>query len=186
MNTEVPIIDSALSLEEALAGISIPPDIRDDLTIIHIPYVSFDDKLHQGQLVLHVDDAVEVHEIFLEILKLRFPIEHSIPMSAYDWDDEKSMRSNNTSAFNYRVVYGTDQVSNHSKGLAIDINTRLNPCTAIDGTLQPANGTYDPSVPGTLTPESPVVKLFTDRGWRWLGHRERKDWQHFDKSSAKI
>ena len=181
MNPEAPIIDSALSLEEALSGILIPPDIRDDLTLIDIEYISFDEKLHRGQLVLHIDLAQEAQEIFGEILKLRFPIEHAIPICTYDWDDEESMRSNNTSAFNYRVIYGTTEVSNHSRGCAIDINTRLNPCIAIDGRLQPANGSHDPNIPGTLTHDSPVVKLFTDRGWRWLGHRERKDWQHFDK-----
>ena len=182
MQTDLPIIDSSLSLDEALTGIVIPPDVRDDLTIIDVRYISFDNQLHQGQLVVHVDVANEAKDIFDEILKLRFPIEHAIPICAYNWDDEQSMRTNNTSAFNYRVIYGTTQVSNHSRGLAIDINTRLNPCTAIDGTLQPANGSHDPEIPGTLTADSLIVKLFIDRGWRWLGHRERKDWQHFDKT----
>lgn len=37
-------------------------------------------------------------------------------------NDNKSMSANNTSAFNYRVISGTKKLSNHSYGLAIDIN----------------------------------------------------------------
>ena len=177
-----PIIDSALNLTEALSGSDISPNIRETLSLINVQYISFDGMLHQGQLVVHKNIAEEVQGIFKEMCVLRFPIEHAIPICRFGCDDETSMRANNTSAFNYRVIHGTNEPSNHSQGLAIDVNPLLNPCIAIDETLQPATSSYDPAKPGTLTPHSPVVELFTSRGWRWLGYRERKDWQHFDIS----
>jgi hypothetical protein len=142
-------------------------------------------------MIVHKNVADELNVIFKEILEVGFPIASVIPMATFGadlknggWDDEASMSVNNTSAFNYRPIFGTDIVSNHARGLAIDINPLLNPCTAIDGTIQPANGVYDPTKPGTLTPECEVVRIFEMHGWRWLGRRERKDWQHFDKAGA--
>jgi peptidoglycan L-alanyl-D-glutamate endopeptidase CwlK len=184
-------LDSAMNFEEALTGLEIPESIKNSLQLVTVGYSSFDGELHEGQLIIHKNVAAEISEIFDELLKIRYPFTSIIPMAHYGpdpvyggWDDEKSMSVNNTSAFNYRPIFGTDIVSNHSRGLAIDINPLLNPCTAIDGTLQPANGVYDLTKLGTLTPESEAVKIFTSRGWRWLGFRERKDWQHFDKADA--
>ena len=184
MNAFGPIIDSSLSLKEALGERDIPLGIKETLTIIEVTYISFDDLLHQGQILLHRNVATEIQEIFMELCALRFPIQQAIPIIKYDWDDETSMSANNTSAFNYREIHGTNQISNHARGLAIDINPLLNPCQAIDGTIQPATAIYDPSRPGTIKPDDEIVFLFTSRGWRWLGYRERKDWQHFDKASA--
>jgi hypothetical protein len=183
MNEEI-LIDSSMTLEEALAGVEIPEHIRESLVLVDIPYVSFDGRMHKGQLVVHKNVAEEVVEIFQKISATGFPIQHAIPIVTYHWDDEVSMSDNNTSAFNYRVIHCTDQVSNHSRGLAIDINPLFNPCNAIDGTIQPAAGVYDPSRAGTIRPDDEIVSIFTSRGWRWLGHRERKDWQHFDKADA--
>jgi peptidoglycan L-alanyl-D-glutamate endopeptidase CwlK len=175
-----PIIDSAMNLQEALAGIEIPANIKNSLTIIEVQYISFDELLHQGQLVLHKDLTNEVIEIFKEIVRLRFPIQHVIPIVAYAWDDEASMSANNTSAFNYRLIYATNTPSNHSYGRAIDINPLLNPYTAIDGSVQPQGATYEPARPGTIQHGDPLVSAFGDRGWHWLAER---DWQHFDKVS---
>ncbi len=177
-------IDSNMTLEEALAEIEIPRHIRELLKIVTISYVSFDDHIHEGQLVVHKNIADDVVEIFSAISKTGFPIHHAIPIVKYHWDDEASMSDNNTSAFNYRVIHGTSNLSNHSLGLAIDINPLFNPCYAIDGSVQPALGKYEPSKAGTIRPDDEIVSIFTSRGWRWLGHRERKDWQHFDKVDA--
>ena len=37
------------------------------------------------------------------------------------------MEADNTSCFNYRVVAGTNRVSKHGLGTAVDINPRENP-----------------------------------------------------------
>ena len=48
-------------------------------------------------------------------------------MNAYDGDDDASMEANNTSAFNDRNVVGTQSLSMHAYGAAIDINPVQNP-----------------------------------------------------------
>ncbi len=175
------IIDSSLNLEEGLGKLTIPVEIRTTLSIIDVEYISFDNLLHRGQIILHEEVAQEVQEIFKEICALRFPITHAIPVVHYDWDDDASMRENNTSAFNYRLIYNTDRLSNHSYGLAIDINPLLNPQFLRDGTTLPRDATHDPQVPGSFHVNEPVVSLFTSRGWDWGGTWEWPDWQHFAK-----
>ncbi len=177
-----PIIDSSMTLEEALQGINIPDRIKINLNLIDVQYFSFDNKLHQGQLVIHSKVVNEVVEIFEKIRELQFPILKVIPVSIYKWSDEVSMANNNTSAFNYRFIFGTERLSNHSYGLAIDINPLLNPYTQIDGIIVPRGGIYDVNKIGTITADSKIVELFKSHGWQWGGNWERKDWQHFDKN----
>jgi len=76
--------------------------------------------------------------------------------------------------------------SNHSYGIAIDINPQLNGlydhcvrfgpnCRLIRG------GPWRPGQPGTLTSESPIVKAMKAAGFRWGGEIEgnQKDFMHF-------
>ncbi|HWH07042.1 MAG TPA: M15 family metallopeptidase [Candidatus Paceibacterota bacterium] len=179
---ESPRIDCALTRAEALKGKEVPDDVRDSIELIDVTYISFDGALHQGQIIVHKDLVTEVIEIFEGLRALRFPIEKVVPVVAYDWDDNASMAANNSSAFNYRTVAGTDRLSNHSFGRAIDINPALNPYTQIDGLVMPPGAVYDPSRPGTFVTDSEAVRLFTDRGWTWGGTWiNTKDWQHFEK-----
>lgn len=172
------------TLEEALHGLEIPEEIRNDLVLIDLPYISFVGTEEIGQLVVHQDLESDLKAIFAELVALRFPIEKMIPIVAYDWDDERSMQDNNTSAFNYRLIIGTGEISNHSWGRAIDINPRLNPYHARDGNVYPYGAVLNPSVPGTITADSPVIPLFTSRGWVWGGTwKGREDYQHFQKEN---
>jgi len=172
-----------MTLEEALAGKEIPDEIRKTLTLVTVPYLSFDAAICEGQLVVHADLAREVQEIFSALGDLRFPIERMVPIIAYGWDDDASMAANNSSAFNHRFIAGTDRLSNHSYGRALDINPMQNPYTQRDGAVVPSGAAYDPSKPGTVTPE--IAAIFKARGWQWGGDWEgRKDWQHFEKSNG--
>lgn len=178
-----PIVDSALTREEALSGTRAPEEIRATLALVSIPYRSFDGHLHQGQLLIHQDLVEEVRDIFRDLLALSFPIAKVIPLSRYGWDDEASMQDNNSSAFNYRTIACTDRLSNHARGLAIDINPLLNPYTQHDGKIVPEGARHDPSVPGTLVAGSPAVEVFTQRGWDWGGlWTDAPDFQHFAKA----
>ncbi len=170
---------SPLSLDEALAGKEIPDEIRNALTLVDIPYISFAGETCQGQLVVHAKVAEEVQQLFRRLSETRFPIARIIPIVAYGWDDDASMAANNTSAFNYRRVHGTDRLSNHSYGSAIDINPALNPYTRSDGEVVPPGAIYDRERPGTITPA--IASLFKAYGWEWGGDWLRKDWQHFQK-----
>lgn len=170
-----------MTLEEALVGKEIPDDVRNTLALVNVRYLSFDGKEEEGQLVLHTDLAEEVRSIFDALKQQKFPIQKITPIVAYGWDDDASMASNNTSAFNYRVIFGTNRLSNHSYGRAIDINPLLNPYVrSVDNQTVPPGSTYDPLIPGTITKE--IAKLFKTRGWTWGGDwRTDTDWQHFEK-----
>lgn len=132
---------------------------------------------------MHSDIALNLKEIFNELLELKFPIEKVIPLVKYNWSDDKSMEDNNSSAFNYRVIYGTDRLSNHSYGRAIDINPKLNPYIPVDGNTFPKGATYNPNIPGTIIDNSEIIKAFISRGFEWGGNwTSLKDWQHFEKT----
>lgn len=169
-----------MSLDEALASKEIPNDIRKNLTLVDVKFFSFDKEVCEGQFVVHAEVAGEVREIFKKLLEIRFPIQRIVPVVAYEWDDDASMAANNSSAFNYRVIFGTDRLSNHSYGRAIDINPVQNPYILRNGTVMPAGARYDLTQLGTVTAE--VAELFKSRGWTWGGDwTDRKDWQHFEK-----
>lgn len=169
-----------MTLDEALAGKEIPSEIKNNLALIAVPYFSFSREVREGQLVVHTEVAQEVQEIFKKLLEIQFPIKQIVPVVAYDWDDDRSMADNNTSAFNYRLIFGTDRLSNHSYGRAVDINPVQNPYLQRDGKIVPPGARYDLAQPGTITAD--VVGLFTSYGWQWGGNwQEQKDYQHFEK-----
>ncbi len=173
-----------MSLDEALLGKEIPGDIRKNLALISVPYLSFGGEVREGELVVHAEVAEEVSAIFRKLLHMRFPIEQITPVVAYGWDDDASMAANNSSAFNYRVIFGTDRLSNHSYGRAIDINPVWNPYVQRDGAIVPQGAEYAPPVPGTVT--RGIADLFKSYGWNWGGDwNDRKDWQHFEKPILK-
>lgn len=175
------IIDSDYSIDEALNGIALPPGIKENLMLIEVQYYSFDKKLHQGQLVIHKDLCNDLIKIFKCIRDEHFPVAKVIPIVHYNWDDEKSMEDNNTSAFNYRFIAGTKKLSNHSKGMAIDINPLFNPYIRQE-LHQPKASVYDPERNGTITKSSFLVREFKQLGWDWGGSwKDRKDYQHFEK-----
>ncbi len=178
-----PIIDSDMNFEEAISGITFPDVIRESLAIVNVQYVSFDEQIHQGQLVVHRDLAEDVKERFAELLKIHFPIQKVIPIVYYGWDDEASMADNNTSGFNYRVILNTDRLSNHSFGRAIDINPAINPYNTNDGSVVPRGAIYDVKRPGTFIARTKAVSIFTSKGWEWGGSWTRPDWQHFEKGT---
>jgi peptidoglycan L-alanyl-D-glutamate endopeptidase CwlK len=176
------VIDSDMTFEEAIKGTKAPKEIIDSLTLIDVFYYSFDNKLHKGQLVINKELASEVTEIFEMMRATKFPIEKVIPISAYNWSDEASMEANNTSSFNYRTIAGTNRLSLHARGRAIDINPRLNPVVYEDGKIVPKNGKYDPKELGTFHPTHPIVLELKKLGWRWGGDfKSYKDYHHFDK-----
>lgn len=170
------------SLDDALVGCVVPEDIRTTLALVSVPFYSFEGDIQSGQLVVHQDLTKDIHTIFDALLAMRFPIQHIVPIAAFNWDDNASMKANNTSAFNYRYIVGTSELSNHSFGRAIDINPFQNPYYARTGMVYPHGAIYDIDAPGTIRADGEVVTLFKKLGWVWLGEREEhKDYQHFEK-----
>lgn len=185
-----PILDSNMTINEALNGVSedCPKKIRDRQVLLNVDYLGFDENHHRGQIVIDMDLAKEVADVFEIAFKEKFPIYSMIPISDKKfrkdnmWDDELSMQANNTSCFNYRAIIGKKKLSNHALGRAIDINPLVNPYIK-GGLILPRGSKYDPKAPGTLTGDHPVTRAFIARGWEWGGNwTSLKDYQHFEKS----
>lgn len=175
------IIDSKMTFKEAIKGTKAPQEIIDQLTLLDVQYLSKDGKIHQGQLVINKAVKDDVEAMFKFMLDEKFVIEKVIPIVKYGWSDDRSMEDNNTSSFNYRKIAGSDKISNHALGRAVDINTRWNPAVHPDR-VSPKNGKYNPKARGTLTAGCAVTKKFKSLGWVWGGDwHSFQDYQHFDK-----
>lgn len=176
-----------LSFDESISGVNedCPRWILDNQVLVDVVYWGFDGGLYHGQFVADNRVVGDLQMVFMLMFLTEFPIESVVPISEYDWDDGESMRQNNTSAFNYRCVGGTDRLSRHAFGLAIDINPYQNPYYS-GQCISPEGSVYDTSMPGTLYDGHPVVELLKLLGWRWGGDWQEKDYQHFDKQLEEI
>lgn len=182
-------------LKNKITGLSYPADDTDakisydELRYVHVLYIDFDGKVAEGELICHRDIAQDLVEIFQELYLQRYPIERICLVDEYGADDEASMEANNTSCFNYRVIYGTDHLSNHSYGKAIDINPFYNPYVfSRNGEImvQPAGAEayVDRSAenPYAIDEEDLCYQLFIQHGFQWGGNwSNSKDYQHFEK-----
>lgn len=176
------IIAEEYSLGRAIEGTKAPKAIVDSLTLLKVEFYDFQGKLNHGYLVVNIELEDDVRELFELIKSSKFPIDKVVPIVHYEWDDDASMQANNTSAFNYRTIEGTNRLSHHATGRAIDINPFQNPVMYSDGKISPKGAKYNPKVPGTLTADSEIVKFMKSRGWRWGGDwTSFKDYHHFDK-----
>jgi len=152
------------------------------LTITHVDFYGY---RRQGNLIVAAAIADEVLDIFREIYEGRFPIERVRLIDYYAADDYYSMADNNSVAFNFRYIAGTQTLSRHAWGMAIDINPVQNPFYR-DGVILPASG--EPYLnrsyvrPGMIVPGDVVYNAFTSRGWIWGGHwRVPLDFHHFER-----
>lgn len=176
------ILDCDYTFSEAIAGIEIPQNIVNQLVLLDVRYYSMDGKIHGGQLVTNKLIADELTEVFDFILQEKIPIDKVIPVVKYGWNDKLSMEDNNSYSFCYRDI----AFSKHAKGLAIDLNPRQNPLRWRKEYSYrkdvPENGTYNPEVLGTFTPDHPLVLKFKSLGFKWGRHFKRNmDDHHFQK-----
>ena len=109
-------------------------------------------------------------------------------IDAYDGDDNRSMEDNNSSAFNYRLIAGTNRLSKHGLGYAIDINPLYNPYIRPDGqggmlTEPVGSEPYadrSKSFLYKIDEQDLCCRLFKERGYIWGGDWTTvKDYQHF-------
>lgn len=165
---EKPIILSRLTEKEAISQVlELSPDANREILarqkLIEVKYLSHDKKVYKSQImidkelagdILSLFDYIETMNRFAKTDKEKFFIGkiNLITDSKYKGDDILSMKDNNTSAFNYRVVAGTNRLSLHAFGFAFDLNPRENPIFYEDGTKEPKNGVFDKNNPNTLVP----------------------------------
>jgi hypothetical protein len=151
------------------------------LSLVGVRFVDFGARERRGQILVARELEREVREVFAAVLEARFPLQSVVPVAAFGWSDDASMEANNSSGFNPRPMVGGTRPSHHSTGRAVDLNPALNPF--IKGSLVlPPGAVYDPTRPGTLTPDSAPVLAFESRGWTWGGRWDsRPDYHHFEK-----
>ena len=162
---------------------------RDALTLLTMPYRDFTGQDRTGQMIVAAEVADTVLDIFSDLHDMAFPIERMQPVHMFFGKDGLSMAANNTSAFNCRTVGGTNRLSQHAFGKAMDINPVQNPYVKGGYTSPEAGQAFDEAaertaeVKGIIRAGGPVVRAFTTRGWGWGGAWfTLKDYQHFSQN----
>jgi hypothetical protein len=153
---------------------------------VRVPYWNYSGRRRIGHLVVHYQVTDDMRAVFRKLYDTRFQIRSIRPVSEFGASDARSMRANNTSAFNCRYVAGTTTWSQHSYGRAIDINPVQNPYVR-NGQADPPSG--QPWVdrshggPGMAMPRTALNAGFAARGWSWGGRwSSAKDYQHFSQN----
>lgn len=164
---------------------------RASLRYLHVLHRNTEGKTQLGEIVCNQSIANDLLDIFRKLYEAGYKIERITLIDDYNADDETSMRANNTSCFNFRVVSGTTKLSKHSQGLAIDINPLYNPYIHLNnGKVEPATGKpYAYNRANLRNVKVPIIdtkdlcyRLFIQHGFRWGGAwKTVKDYQHFEK-----
>lgn len=178
------------SLKETMTGKSYTPNDNitfDNLRHVVVSYIDFDGNTRSGELVVNEAVADDVVEIFKELYEAAYPIEKIRLIDEYNGDDDESMGDNNSSCFNYRTIDGQTTLSDHSYGLAIDINPLYNPYVRTgmgQRNVLPVNGQVyadrTSDFPHKITHDDVCYQIFTKHGWLWGGDWDSPvDYQHF-------
>ncbi len=169
---------------------------REQLRYIKVLHYNFNHEVQVGELIVNANIAEDVRNIVRELFEQEYEIQSMYLIERF-WtgdgssSDRSSIENNNTSAFNYRTIAGTDQLSNHALGYAIDINPLQNPYVAYnaDGSFREiypemerfidrANGE-----PHMIGHEDVCYQIFTRYGFTWGGDwADPIDYQHFEKN----
>ena len=160
---------------------------RDDLKYLHLLYKDIDGNTREGEMVCNAAIADKLVDIFRQLYESSYPIERMSLVDDYDADDDASMAANNTSCFNFRFVTGTNKISKHGYGMAVDLNPRYNPYIYTrDGVqhIEPENGVEyadrSNDFDYKIDKDDLAYKLFTQAGFTWGGSwKNSKDYQHF-------
>lgn len=165
------------------------------LSLVKFSYLGFDGSVHADGEIMVMDAAAEsVLRIFTRLRDMHYPIAKARLINHYDGDDDASIGDNNTSAFNSRNVAGTNALSLHAYGLAIDINPLQNPYVERSAGKSrfspPAGAAYANRLNGQpekqlrLGMAEAIIDVFADEGFViWGGTwKSAIDYQHFQVS----
>ncbi|HEY0000794.1 MAG TPA: M15 family metallopeptidase [Actinoplanes sp.] len=151
---------------------------------VWVSYIDFNGAYHDGSIIVRRDIVRPTQKVFEALYKTHFRIMAMAPMSV-NMPGQTDM-SIVTAGYNCRPVAGTKTWSQHSYGLAIDINPLQNPM--IRGALiDPAAGNFYLNrrgyLIGMLHAEG-AVRAFTANGFRWGGRwTSVKDYMHFSPTN---
>ncbi|HEX4421510.1 MAG TPA: M15 family metallopeptidase [Kofleriaceae bacterium] len=146
-----------------------------DLAYVRVDHVSFDGTAG-GELVVAAALAARTVALFRRLWQLGFPVRQLRLVDDFAASDDASMAADNSSAFNFRVIAGTELLSQHALGRAIDINPVENPWRRPDRIVPDAGRAFADRRairPGMFVRPGPVVAALDELGWEWGG-----DWLH--------
>ncbi|MBR1788771.1 MAG: M15 family metallopeptidase [Bacteroidaceae bacterium] len=170
-------------------GCTVP---RSELRYLRLSYCNAEGLTQTGEMVCNKAIAADLVDIFRQLWLAGYRIERMRLIDDYDADDQRSMEANNTSCFCYRTVSGTQTLSKHAQGLAVDINTLYNPYiftrqgkTRIEprgGRKWAYNRDKRTDIPYKIDHHDLCYRLFLAHGFCWGGDwRTAKDYQHFER-----
>lgn len=167
------------------------PVSREQLRYVHILHIGVDGLEHEGELIVNENIAEDVLDIFYELYQIGYVLESVVLVDEYGADDNASMAVNNTSAFNARKIAGTEVLSNHAYGLAIDINPLYNPYIGEDDMVLPATARQytDRKLEFDMKLDAgdECCRIFAEHGFTWGGDWENvKDYMHFEKQPDSV
>lgn len=165
---------------------------REMLRYLRILHVDYEGKVRVGEMVCNKAIADDLREIFFILYMNKYPIEHILLADEFNADDEIQMGINNTSCFVFRYITGSNFLSYHARGLAVDLNPRFNPyCRPNkDGSLfvQPKHSREycdrSKNFKSKIDKEDLAYQLFISHGFTWGGDwKTLKDFTHFEKDA---
>lgn len=189
--------------KEAMNGKSYieNPDISyDDLRYIKVLHYNFYHQIQVGELVVNQAIAEDCRQIFMELFQEEYEINSMYLIDRYYEKDQarngeqvdiSSINDDNTSAFHYRKIAGTEVLSNHAYGMAIDINPLENPYVKeadLQQTVASPYKDYNSYKDRTaqrahmIAKDDACYRIFKSHGFQWGGEwNGNKDYQHFEK-----
>jgi hypothetical protein len=162
-----------------------------DLALLRFNYRGFDGEVERGPMVVNERVAVDVLSVFRTLFRERFPIQHVVLAKRFRPNADPDSQGSVTASFNCRPVVTPDgpgdTFSQHSYGLAVDINSLQNPYVREDGFVRNrfARPYVDRSkdLPGMIHAGDMVVRAFAEIGWEWGGDwTSGKDYMHFSRA----
>ena len=163
-----------------------------DLRYLKMLYVDYDGNTCSGEMIVNAEIADATLEIFYQLYEAKYPLASVKLVDDYGEvaDDHLSMAANNTSAFCYRQVTGSQKLSWHSFGAAIDINPVQNPYINGSRVSPPEGRNYlnrKEKGPHMIDHSDFCYKVFKAHGWKWGGDFSGdKDYQHFYKELSGV
>ena len=174
------------------------PVALEDLRLLHFNYWGFGGNVLRGLMVVNASAAEDVLGVFHRLYDARFPIKRvslSTPFHPKAFAQHRRIDSNRsvTASFNCRPVVTalgpSDSFSQHSYGLAIDLNPLQNPYVTSDGFVR--NRAAEPytdrsgHLEGMIHEGDVVVRAFAAIGWSWGGNWSGdKDYMHFSATGT--
>jgi len=154
-----------------------------ELSYLQVSFWGFDNRPHQGELIVNATVADDIVGVFRTLFEARFPLEEMRIVTPADLDAPPTGDGNNTTSFVCRAVVGGTRFSEHAFGLAVDINPFHNPYQKGEVVLPELATSYldrDGTKAGVIVEGGVVVESFDAIGWGWGGRwQSLSDNHHF-------